>query len=387
MFVQKLAIILITTILSWQPQAYSHTYNLKQAKQEMNKVIIQREEAVNRKNWEQFKRTLIPNDTLYQQEQKRWFADAITYIDPQSFTLKIDKVIAKNKDTVLVWLEQKFRKNKKQYVVRYPLLFRHVKEGWRDQDFPFNRLQKDKIKVLYTDPLLEEKAHVALDMMKRTSYVMQQRYHWKPKHLTLKLYHQPDWFQQSVKLSLPAWAGGWNEANQSIKLISGMQTIRSFSSGIVHEMVHQLISDQSHDNAAYWLQEGAAMYYEEKLLPGLHEDIPEQKSFRPFTLAQLEKKDLEQLNAHDAQRYYLSCYHFFDFLYETYGERKIQQVLHFLQRFPQIDADSSDKIPELNRRTQLSLRHVLGKTVQIFDREWIRYQIKEKNENSLIPFH
>ncbi|SHF00077.1 hypothetical protein SAMN05444392_1065 [Seinonella peptonophila] len=328
---------------------------------EIRHVIAKREWAINRKNWRIYRQTII-NQSHYLQEQKRWFADAIRYIDPYTYDLRLKRIELKGKRTVQVWIEQRYRKQRRKISNVFPLIFVQTSKGWQDSDFPFYCLNQAGINVCYTDQSLEEKAHVALDIARRARYVLHQRFSWHPERIKIKLYHQPAWFRQSVKLSLPNWAGGWNEARQSIKLVTQREPLHSFAAGIVHEETHQMVSDLTKDNAAYWLQEGAAMYYEAKLLPGLHEEVPEHRLIHPLSLEQLQKMNLEQLNDTDASRYYISCYRWFSFLLNHFGEGKMKQLLTKLGRYSTIDVDSSDKISILNKRTQLELMRTFGQT-------------------------
>lgn len=337
----------------------------------VREILQKKESAVQERNLEKFLSAIDHENTFYVQEQKRWFADALKVIEPASYRLELLQFSPKQKDNLRVEVKQSYQQNGKRYILRLPLSFRKTKQGWRESDLDFYQLKSGPIKVLYTTPALEESASIALDTIKRALYVMQQRNKWQANRIEVKLYHDPEVFRQSVKPSLPLWAGGWNEINQSIKLVVDHRYPQWFASGLVHELAHQMVSNLTNDNAAYWLQEGAAMYYEMHLLPGLHEGIaPHENQQGKYTFAELKKLDLEELPSEKASQYYWSCYHLFRFLVNKYGEDKINQIFATLKKFPFHDVDTNVKKELLNRRTGQAIRHVLTVTEKQLEQEW-----------------
>lgn len=333
-------------------------------------VVKQKEKAVNEKNLSSFMEVLHPDPRAYRQEQKRWFMDAIQYIDPRSYQLEVESIQAKEEGRLQVWVRQSYQKQGKSYVVKFPLCFEKTEAGWKDRDLSFYQKTKGQIMVYYTSLDLEDQAHMALDLCERATYVLGNRFQWKPQQsIEVKLYHHPEVFRQSVKPSLPFWAGGWHEAGESIKLIGGQSTAKGLASGLVHELTHQMVSELTRDNASYWLQEGAAMYYEAHLLPGLHDEV-DSHLVKPYTVKHLESLDLEALDSKEAHKYYQTCYQLYSFLIESFGEQKIKQVFKDLQQQASIDVDHKEKLPVLNQRTRESLQKVLGKSMDQIDDEW-----------------
>lgn len=334
-------------------------------------LLIKKERALNEKDRALLLTVLDPQNEFYVQEQKRWFSDAVQTIEPDSFRLELLSVQPRQGDCIRVNVRQSYQKEEKNYSVVLPMCFRETKAGLKESDLDFQRLHSDNMVISYTHPGMEESAYIALDTLRRARYVMHDRYQWKPKNIEVKLYHDPELFRQSVKLSLPFWAGGWNEAKQSIKLVMGQQNSKQIALGVVHELTHQLVSDLTNDNAAYWLQEGAAMYYEKHLLPGLHEEIDFYKNQRPdYSLVELQKIDLEKLPDETAFKYYQSCYQLFRFLVEEYGEDKIKQIFAELKVHPFLDQDTSEKKDRLNRITAQAMKKVLHITDKQLDQKW-----------------
>ncbi|MBA4495596.1 peptidase MA family metallohydrolase [Paenactinomyces guangxiensis] len=337
----------------------------------VRQLMKQKEQAINQKNLSRFTAVLSPERKMYVLEQKRWFEDAVQHIDPGSFRLKVLSVFPDREDRLRAWIHQSYTRKGRVYAVKYPLLIVKTKQGWKDADLAFKQISNDSIVIHYSDPSLKDQAYIALDTIKKAVYVLKQRFHWSPKRIEVKLYEDPEVFRQSVKPSLPDWVGGWHESGQSIKFIGGPGDHKLFAAGLVHELTHQMVSELTNDNAAYWLQEGAAMYYEAHLLPGLHEDqwLDYTQQRRPITLVQLEQLNLERLTDREAYQYYLTCYQLFRFLVEEFGEERIQQLFMALQNLPNVDADSSEKIQLLNRRTREALKQTFHLTVEDIDRK------------------
>ena len=341
----------------------------------IRKLVKEKETAVNSQNREQFLQLINPSRKAYWREQKRWFEDAVRYIDPGSFRMQVESVIPERPFRVCAWIKQSYRKNGREHSLTYPLRFEKTDQGWKDSDLAFEHMASGDVVVYYTDPRLKRQATIALDIVRRAVDGFHEKYSWMPAEaVEVKLYHEPELFRQMVKPSLPEWAAGWNEAGQSIKFVGALRMDDwegSFASGLVHEVTHKMVSERTGDNAAYWLQEGAAEYYQTRLLPGLRNLMDEQKIERPWRFAVLESLELEKLPLKEASQYYSQSGHLFRFLIERYGEDKIREIFAVLRKHPTIDRDSADKIPELNRRTRAAIKKVLGKSMEQLEREWL----------------
>jgi hypothetical protein len=322
--------------------------------QAIEKTVEIKQRAINQRDMELFMSTIYP-DNHYLQEQKRWFHDAISFVDRGSFRLTVKHKQQLAKDRYRVDVVQTFLHNHHRYTAVYPLEMRKTANGWQDIDFLPYRISQGRISVRYNNPVHTDYAKQALTILTHVDQVLANKFYWHPKKLETKLYDNPALFRQSVKLSLPTWAGGWNEARESIKLIVEQADASWLKHGLAHEYTHQLLSDLTNDNAAYWLQEGTAMYYEALIS---RESPTISVNFRLYSISELEKLNLEQLQAKDATRYYLSCYvHVRNFI-QRYGEDKLQQMLHMLRRYSYIDADSASKRLQTNQRTAAALQQI-----------------------------
>ncbi|MBD1372270.1 hypothetical protein IC620_07835 [Hazenella sp. IB182357] len=329
--------------------------------QQIVALVERKQQAVHNQKWSSYRKTIDLHNLNYVQEQKRWFDDAIKYMDPNTFRLQVQSIEKVGVDEYHVGVSETYHKNKRNHRINYMMKAVRTASGFKDGDFPFLSTKEDGITVKYMNESLEDQAHIALDTLKRAMFVFKQKFGWQPKLVEVKIYDRPEMFRHSVKMSLPLWAGGWHEHGESIKFIGGLTDAKTFAAGMVHELTHQMVSEMTRDNAAYWFQEGAAMYYEAHLLPGLHDDHPEQfTSLKVWSVPELEEADLEKLSAKDANRYYLSCYYWFNHLVNRVGEKKLQQIFEELANKPYMNQDSATKKDELNERTSQVLEHVVG---------------------------
>lgn len=343
--------------LMWSGLAYVPELSFNNEKQAIQRVITQKETAVNQRNKSLFLSLAHPRNNMYIQEQKRWFDDAVHYMDTNSFRLNLLSMHKEGKDTIRVLVSQEYTRKGKVFRVQLPLRFQKTTKGWKDADIAFRQYTNGIFVVYYTDEAIQRQAKTALQSIQSATAEFRKRYNWNPAKIEVKLYHQPEVFRQSVKPSLPSWAGGWHESKQAIKFIGGLVDDSAFLQGIVHELTHQMVSELTNDNAAYWLQEGAAMYYERHLWGKCIQTLDRGSL---FSLSQLEGMNLENLSDREANRYYVSCYYIFKQLIQKYGERRIEKMLCCLRGYPEIDLDSVQKMQIINERTRKAVKAALG---------------------------
>lgn len=339
------------------------------AEEEIEQLMMQKVMAVQQGDWTAYQQTLAEEHPFYIQEKKRWFQDVVRSIEPGTFQLKIDSLNRKAKDLYEVWIDQSYQKKGKQVTVRYPLIVKKTAQGWKDDDFPFQSVGNDQIKVYFTHPFLKKEAQIAFETLKQAQRRLKEKFAWVPKQIEVKLYHRPEWFWQSVKPSLPHWAIGWHEADQAIKLVGGVMEPSELKASVVHELVHQMVSELTNDNAAYWLQEGTASYYEKHLLSPSKKFVNKTPH---FVLSQLEKIHLESLPAKEAAKYYESCYLLVGFLVQEYQEDGLRRLFDHLGQENYIDLESDQKLSITTARTKKSLQKSLVLSTRKLDEKWLQ---------------
>lgn len=339
------------------------------SKEDLEKIrltIAIRTTAVNQLDESKFLSTIDPKQQTYLQEEKRWFEDAKQVIQPGTFRLQIVEISKLDSQQLRVDLEQSYqlKKEKRREIVRFPTIWVRTKEGWKLTGLQWYQINSGVTTVFYSHPSLKKASQVAIDTIDQALLVLKRRYDWQPTRVEVKLYHQSEVFRQSVKPSLPRWAVGWHEANQAIKfVVSPKDPIDWLKKGLVHELSHQMVSELTHDNAAYWLQEGAAMYYENHLFENREEKNPDVHSslFPIMSLKELENTQLERLPADEASNFYLSSYYWFKQMIEQKdGEFHMRLVWSYLRKYPYVDQDSEKKLALTNQRTREVMKHIPG---------------------------
>src|SRR4051812_29606125 len=99
--------------------------------QGIESLFFAKQAAVNGGNTALYLSTIYP-DSHYRQEQKRWFEDAVRFIDPDSFQIAIKKYKKLSTDHYEVEIIQSYQKRKKRYILQYPVHIRKTKQGWKD---------------------------------------------------------------------------------------------------------------------------------------------------------------------------------------------------------------------------------------------------------------
>ena len=91
-------------------------------------------------------------------------------------------------------------------------------QGWKESDLAFEQWGDQKITVYYTNPALKMNAQIAYHTLKKAAAKLQKRLAWQPQKMEVKLYHDPEWFRQSVK---PYCPGGLEDGmRQSVHQVS-----------------------------------------------------------------------------------------------------------------------------------------------------------------------
>lgn len=372
--VSVMTVVILCVALTGFPRAFAqYDGDGTEIETEIKQTVQMQSEAVNKGDWEQFKTFLWESDRPYIQERKRWFEDAVSHIDSGTFRMHIESIAPHKPGLLQVWIRQSYEQDGVRHSVLLPLIYQQTPDGWKDSDLLFHTMSRENVTVKFTDKQLSEQASIALNVAEKAIDAFKKRFNWEPDDpIQIKLYHQKEMFRQSVKLSLPQWAAGWNERGQAIKFVGTVEphgTDDTFASGIVHEITHRVISDLSHDNAAYWLQEGLAEYYQRHLLPGLR--LQESEQLQPhWTFEQLERLNLEELPVREAHLYYLHSYDVVRLFMREYGEKELKEWCEALKMYPEIDKESASKIPELNARTRDAFEKATHHSFEGFVGDW-----------------
>jgi hypothetical protein len=183
--------------------------------------------------------------------------------------------------------------------------------------------------------------------------------------LHIKLYDDHEVFLQSIKLTLPAWVGGWHESGESIKLFAAMRRADAYAPMLRHETTHMALSELTGDNAAYWMHEGFATLLEQTgtaaltspyiadmdALEGLYRqkrlpDITDHLSANPELLS----------DSLDVRGYYAYSCAMVVWLLDERSPDILKPVFEALRACDMIPGTAAEKIEALNERTAAALR-------------------------------
>jgi len=346
---------------------------------EIRELVRQQESAVISGSLERYMQTIEDRDAVYWQEQRHWFTDAAAFVKERKYRRSVSAFLERRaNDEVVALIEQRAEEGGKARRVRVPICFRRTPAGWKDADLPFLETRSPHTIVKVTHQRLLPFARELQGMADQVQKRLASLYGWKPRQpVAVKLYGKKDWFLQSVKWSLPDWAGGWNEYGESIKLLVEANADISdryktyYHSAIIHEMVHKMLGELTNDNAAYWLQEGLAEQTSARM-----DRIPENDALpviprsELWSWPKLASVQLEQLTAEEAPQYYHQSRLIVEFLLERYGYQPLREAFRLLRQQPYIPASTAEKLQEVNRRTVRALEQALGKPFQQLAEEW-----------------
>lgn len=346
---------------------------------EIRQLVRIQEQAIWNGDAAAYMQTIDAGDPHYRQEQVHWYADAASFVRGKTYRRSVKEFLQlRSNHEVVALVEQLVADGRDTFRVQVPIRFRRTQEGWKDADLPFLQIEGTRSVAKVTHrrllPLAAELLRRAEDARQRLSAL----YGWRPRHpVTLKLYGDKDWFRQSVKLSLPAWAAGWHEDGESIKLLADGRGFlrdevkRFYHSAVIHEMVHQMLAELTNDNAAYWLHEGLAEH-----VTALLDTIPENDALPPvepgslWSWPELAAVQLERLPAELAEQYYRQARLVVAYLLDCYGDDALRAVFAKLREHPRMPESTAEKQDLLHLRTVQALEDVLHKPFGQLADEW-----------------
>jgi hypothetical protein len=378
-------ILIITPSFSYAEFAMDEKFFIsKQHVLHIDQMFQMKEDAVNKRNEEQFLSLLHNKNSKYMKEAKNWYRDAIKYADSGSYQLRIIKVRPLDKGICRVTLKQSYRKNGKSFHLVFDTLVIRDKQNWLDSDVFFHEINQNNVIVKFSDPGLETMAQGGAIILNKFVANFNEKFGWTPhQKLELKLYNKSELFRQSVKLSLPEWAVGWNEYGESIKFVGDDGYDKKlFFSGLKHEVTHQMLGEMTNDNAAYWMHEGLATYYEVQFIKNetgkkevrqeevIHKEEKLELPRPRWTIQEMMKVNLEELDTEEAKDYYYQAYLIMNYFIKNYGEDVLKNWMTELNKFPYVAVTTSEKLAGSNARTVQAFEKATGVSFHYFADLW-----------------
>ncbi|MBL0388580.1 S-layer homology domain-containing protein [Tumebacillus sp. ITR2] len=352
-------------------------YLMRQGVQEKLNLRMQ---AIHEKNLDKFLTTLDPDQArgAYKVEQTHWFQDLIGS-SIADYKVEVLDIKVNPPMTLDVTLHQTYTMDGKPYELTYHEHYNYYGEGMYDAGELLDELRSSHFVVQYA-PEDKATAEKVRDDAEAAYADLQAIYpHQEPagKQLGIKLYHDPEFLRQSVKLSFAWQFIGWYEYGESIKLSSQRGPTEYYQRTIEHEMVHELTVGQSNNNLPYWFAEGLATYYTDLMQDG------GPLLTKPYmSIADLEKINLETLTDNqEVSIYYNTSGHIVKFLARQYGEDKVRELVQRLGSYPYQEGTASVNDTESLKRLHETLPKIFGgKTLEQLDTEWQAW-IKNLQEN------
>lgn len=337
--------------------------------QELHQLVKRQQVAVQTGDKAAFLATIHEENRLYYAEQAHWFDDLLE--NPvQHFTRRISSIEEVTSEQAVVWVEQRYRDHHGEHRMLAPIRWLKMGEEWKDDGLLFDVLSDGRITVKFTHPEMKGLAKELLLMGSQIVHVFGQKYGWQPLFpVEIKLYGNEEWFRQSVKLSLPRWAGGWQEYGEAIKFICNGNGA-FVRHALIHELSHKMLGEMTHDNAAYWLQEGLAEHYQWEWNGNRHQQRLRLSPEQAYSFEQMTELNLETLAEEEAARYYLQAWSMVTFLLDTYGESRMKRLMLELQNYPYAPLTAAQKLEQSSQRTEQALKKVYQLDMQALEREW-----------------
>jgi hypothetical protein len=235
------------------------------------------ESAVIAKDAEAFMRCIDTAEPEFAVEQRNWAADLKEH-GPQSFAITIDTAQLRESDgrtiapMTMTW---RLLDADKERSVTFDAVFTRRGDGFRYAGEEWQRLERDGLVVCFEEGL-ESAAEGAAEAFEKIRARVEKGFALEDapqatKRQVIKLYRSMAHLQQSIYLSYVLPLGGWNEPEESIKILAGRKSnAASFVGLLAHEYGHVCtfaLGDKA-NNMPWWVLEGVADLSTEPFNPG-----------------------------------------------------------------------------------------------------------------------
>lgn len=264
-------------------------------------------------------------------EQTNWFKDRAR-LQLSRFRMELMEYTQTSPNQGIAQIKTTWaRAGQKEEVFYTNSVVTHNGSGWKLGDFALESREFPRFVLKYPENLekqvdsFSQAAAGAIDRIEQRFPPVK-----KERKIVIKAYPAVVPFIRSIKLTLPAWVGGWYEPGESIKLSPGMFAAnpQQIDQVIGHEYTHYLVSILSKERATYWLQEGLATYFEDPN-PAYQQNVIK-KAKNLWDLPTLHETDLESLNLNDVEQYYAESYFLVRYIAENWGESRLFELLRAL---------------------------------------------------------
>jgi len=224
-----------------------------------------------------FMRCIDTTEPEFAVEQRNWAADLKEH-GPESFSIEIDAADLRESDgravapMTMTWRTPDADKDRS---VTFNAVFTRHGDGFRYAGEEWQRLERDGLVVCFEEGL-ESAAEGAAEAFEKIRTRVEKGFALEDapqatKRQVIKLYRSMAHLQQSIYLSYALPLGGWNEPEESIKVLAGRKSnAASFVGLLAHEYGHVCtfaLGDKA-NNMPWWVLEGVADLSTEPFNPG-----------------------------------------------------------------------------------------------------------------------
>ena len=184
---------------------------------------------------------------------------------------------------------------------------------------------------------------------------------YEQKHKIIVLGYDEDSYRKSVQHA-PKWSGALYDGKIRLPLPEKKSQINYTTTSIVHEFTHAVIHDLAKGNCPHWLNEGVAVYMEDKY--GIKRNIDNyKKALKYKKIFDLAIAD-QQFKSHDIFQVklgYEQSFMFIKYLVKRYGLSKLVKVLNKLGNTKDLDAVFKEvyyvDLAEIEKRWRRSINY------------------------------
>ena len=327
-------------------------------------LVSAQQDAIRAADVEAMLGTVNPDDAWYRTEMANLVRDQAT-VPVEDYTRTVKNIRQIDDTTWEATLTQRYvaggENRSSQCVHRFTAIGNRI----YDVGPAFTQYRDGKVTVYHTADTGEMARELSAVVNEYLSE-LEAAWGFVPKEgLCIKLYDDHEVFLQSIKLTLPAWVGGWHESGESIKLFMAMRRADAYASMLRHETTHKALSELTGDNSAYWMQEGFATLLEQTgtaalsspyiadmdALAGLYQqnqlaDVADHMSANPELLS----------DSLDVRGYYAYSCAMVAWLLDERSPGILMPVFKALRAYKTIPGTAAEKISALNERTAAALR-------------------------------
>ncbi|MBN2794522.1 MAG: hypothetical protein JXR88_03885 [Clostridia bacterium] len=320
-------------------------------KVQIENLMAEKIHAISMKDLNLYMEQIYPLDHYYYNEQKRWFSE-MTSKNLSDLKFEILEFSLEDENTAIVQIRESYQ-DAEEMIIEFPLKFILVDSLWYDAGYPFLEKKTDRYTLKYMPD--ETRVYAFLDVINTAYDNLADIFEEKPDPaFEIKLFTDQELLRQRSVPSIGWLFTGWGEANESLKIYTGHESINGYRGTLQHELIHHITMNICNNNLPGWLADGIALHYGNYDLEGGN----------PLTLGYSTKEDLrwsiealghdemwdassqeETLNWYNASAMYVA------FIVDVYGHETLMEMFYEAGKKPYHENIMNASFKDLNNKT------------------------------------